>query len=388
MRGYVIILVEGYFLEKFMNICTHRQIFLWDIKRHKSCVMTLKISIKGFKLLRPVARKSGCRVRIAAKRGVPFIFNRYRRRKTFAAGAVTFIAVLYLMSSFIWAVEVSGNQEIGTEVILERLSTYGIRPGVIKYGINTEKAVNELMLGIDELAWASMELKGTKVKVQVVERRIPPELVPRNEPCNIVARRDGVIKSVIVSDGLEMVKEGDTVVKGQVLISGSIPDKNEPEKLRQVHSIGTVKARTWYEGESPVTLRQSVRIRTGDYTDGYSLLFFGKRLHIYSAGVRFADYDKIEIKRELAFGEDMVFPFGIMIDRCYEIQPGYRELDEETARKEAENEAYEKATADIPEEAEITQVDTTIVQGENGLMAKVTIECLEDIGVPERMGGE
>lgn len=35
IKGYVIIFVEGYFLEKFVNICTRRQIFLWDIKKKK-----------------------------------------------------------------------------------------------------------------------------------------------------------------------------------------------------------------------------------------------------------------------------------------------------------------------------------------------------------------
>jgi len=76
IRGYVIIIVKGYFLEKFINICTRRQILLWDIKMRGSGVMTLKISISGFKMLQPIARKTNCSVRIMHKRGLPIIFSR------------------------------------------------------------------------------------------------------------------------------------------------------------------------------------------------------------------------------------------------------------------------------------------------------------------------
>lgn len=76
IRGYVIILVEGYFLERFINICTYRQLFLWDIKRRSDFEMTLKISIKGFKTLRPISRKAQCRVRIIKKKAYPlFLIN-------------------------------------------------------------------------------------------------------------------------------------------------------------------------------------------------------------------------------------------------------------------------------------------------------------------------
>jgi len=83
IRGYVIIFVEGYFLEKFVNICTRRQILLWDIQRDRNSKMTLKVSIRGFKMLKPVAKKTGCRVKILEKRGLPFLLNRYRTGKLF-----------------------------------------------------------------------------------------------------------------------------------------------------------------------------------------------------------------------------------------------------------------------------------------------------------------
>lgn len=389
LRGYVIILVEGYFLEKFINICTHRQIYLWDVKRRKNCVMTMKVSIKGFKMIKPVSRKANCRVRILKKRGLPFIFSRYRRRKTFVLGAVFFIFTFYVLTSFIWAVEVTGNKKLETRFIVEKLASMGIKPGVLKFNINTEKVVNYMMLDIDQLSWISVTVKGTKVKVQLAERISPPELVHKDEPCNIVAARDGVIKSIIVKDGQEMVKAGDTVIKGQILISGSIKIRNEEERTRMVHAIGSVKARTWYEQEWPVVTRVTEKVRTGRTKDNLSLLIFTKRIKLLHGEVKFENYDKVEIKKRISVGEDVVLPFEYVIDRFYENNLVEKEIGIDEAKQIAADNAYKKASENVPESAEKVKTNLNFIQKDNGeLVAKVIIECIEEIGVTEKIGGK
>ena len=62
----------------------------------KNSKISLKISIKGFKHLRPVARKTRCRVRIVEKRGLPFIVSRYKERKTFVLGLAVFVVLFIL----------------------------------------------------------------------------------------------------------------------------------------------------------------------------------------------------------------------------------------------------------------------------------------------------
>ncbi|HHW49692.1 MAG TPA: sporulation protein YqfD [Clostridiaceae bacterium] len=389
IRGYVIILVEGYFLEKFVNICVHRQIFLWDIKRSKNSALTLKASIKGFKAIRPVARKTKCRVRIIKKKGVPFFLNRYRRRKAFIVGPFLFILLLYAMTSFIWSVEVTGNKEIGYDLLIETLARNGIKPGVLKFGIDTDRVVNNMILEIDKLSWVSVTIKGTKAKVQVAERTVAPELVPKNVPCDIIAKRDGVITSVIVKDGYEMVKAGDTVVKGQVLISGRVPIKNETEKVRYVHSIGSVTARTWYEKSSQVNMKRVQKVKTGRTKDHISLILFTKRIKLFSGEIDFADYEKVEIRKRLSLGEDLVLPFEIVIDRFYENNVMEEELDIEEAKKLSADSALSEVMRDIPPDAKILKTYANYVKDKNnGLVAKVTVECLEEIGLKKEIGGE
>lgn len=388
IRGYVIIIVEGYFLEKFMNICIRRQIFLWDVKRTKSSVMTLKVSIKGFKMLRPIARKSRCRVRIAGKRGIPFILNRYRGRKAFVGGAVLFIAALYSLTSFVWSIEISGNKDIETQTIVDKLDSLGVKPGTLKYKIDTQILVNDIMLELKELAWVGITVKGTKVKVEVAERIKPPEIVPTDIPCDIYASKDGIIKSIVVKAGLEMVKPGATVKEGQLLVTGTVPNKAEGEPPRKVHALAVIKARTWYEKNVPVSTRVINKERTGAKKDNYSLELFSKRINIFPSRISYGEYDKIEIKKSISLGKDMVLPFALIIDRYYENNLTEMEINIDEAKKIAAEEAYKLASEDIPDTAEVVNSKQEFIEQNDGsLLAVVTIECLEDIGVTKEIGG-
>jgi similar to stage IV sporulation protein len=388
LRGYVIIIVEGYFIEKFFNICTHRQILLWDIRRHKNNLVTMRVSVKGFKLLRPVARKTKCRVRIVKKRGLPFLSNRYRKRKAFFAGAFLFILLMYIMTSFIWSVEITGNKELESGYVEKALAENGIRPGVLKYGIDTKKAVAGLMTDIRELAWVSIDVRGTKVKVQLKERKPLPQMVAKDEPCNIVALKDGMIKQIIVTDGIEAVAEGDTVKKGQVLISGSIPVKNEKDAYRLVHAMGTVKARTWYETRCPVRLEEVEKVRTGNVMKNYSLVLFAKRLELFHKRVGYEDYDYVEVKQKLMIGEDLVFPFELVTDSFYENRLVKVKVSEDEAQKTASDTAWKAAMEEMPPDTPIIRSEVKIVEDEElGPVAKVTVECLEEIGTEQAIGG-
>ena len=74
--GYVNILVEGYFVEKFINICNKQKIFLWNLKRSKTTIIYTNVSIKDFKKLKPIAQKTKCKIKKKKKKGLPFIFNK------------------------------------------------------------------------------------------------------------------------------------------------------------------------------------------------------------------------------------------------------------------------------------------------------------------------
>ena len=83
IMGYVRIEVEGYYVERFINICTNRKILVWNLKREKGVKLYLNIGINDFKNLVDIAKKTNCKVKILRKRGIPFLLSRYKKRKIY-----------------------------------------------------------------------------------------------------------------------------------------------------------------------------------------------------------------------------------------------------------------------------------------------------------------
>jgi len=389
VKGYVIIIVEGYFLEKFINICTHRQLRLWNVKWQKNSRVTMRICLNDFKMLRPVAKRTHCRVHIIKKRGLPFFLDKYKARKAFVIGAGFCIVVFFVISSFVWDISVSGNNKISTQVIMEKLCDNGVKVGALKYSINPHTVVSNMMLEINDLSRISVSLRGTKIIVIVNERIRPPDLIDRNEPCDLVAAKEGVVYSIVAKQGLEKVKIGDTITKGQLLVAGTIENVRDKNALPfMVHSMGIVKARTWYEADSKVEQKLVKEIRTGRKKDNYSLVLFTKKFKLFHSEIPYNNSEHVEVKKKLCIGNNLALPFEFITDQYYEYNLEYNDIDIETANKIASEKALDLARKQLPKNAEILKTDVSILEEENGARtAKAIIECVEDIGATQKIGG-
>ena len=202
----------------------------------------MKVSTKGFKALKEIVRKVGCRVEIVEKKGLPFILYRLKNRKMLGFGILIFFSLVLILSSFIWSIEVMGNEKINRMDIIRALENEDIRPGIIKYNIDKDYISSLLLNGFEELSFVSIDIKGTRLIISIYEQDIPPEKLDMTIPCHIVASKKGVIVKAIVKNGKAMVRKGDVVKKGQVLIAGMITDENIEEAI-PIHAEGEVLQR-------------------------------------------------------------------------------------------------------------------------------------------------
>ena len=79
--GYINVSIEGYYIERFINICISKKILLWNLKRKKSSFLYANISLREFKKIKQIAKTTKCRIKIEEKKGMPFLLNRYKKRK-------------------------------------------------------------------------------------------------------------------------------------------------------------------------------------------------------------------------------------------------------------------------------------------------------------------
>ena len=223
--GYITITVEGYYIERFINICRNKKIPIWNLRREKNVRLTLNIGINDFKEITRIGKKTKCKVKIVRKRGLPFIFNKYKKRKIFVGFLFIFIALLIISSNFIWNIEIQIENDQQVENIYQDLIEAGLEVGKQKRKINTKEIINQIRLKRSDIAWIGIEMKGTNAIVKVVKAESKPKIIDDEDYCNIVSDKRGIITKISAQNGTLAVKVGDTVDVGTVLINGWMEGK-------------------------------------------------------------------------------------------------------------------------------------------------------------------
>ena len=100
--GYIRISLEGYYIERFINICRNNKITIWNLKRNKNVRLELNIGIKDLKKVVKIAKQTKCKMKILKKKGVPFFLNKYKKRKIFFIFLILIIILLAISSNFVW----------------------------------------------------------------------------------------------------------------------------------------------------------------------------------------------------------------------------------------------------------------------------------------------
>lgn len=99
IQGYLLIQVTGYSPERFLNLCSRKQIYLWGLEPKENSY-EMFITIRGFRKLKPILKKTRTKVTILNRLGLPFFFHKYRKRKVFFFRD-TLLCDIYLCHVFI-----------------------------------------------------------------------------------------------------------------------------------------------------------------------------------------------------------------------------------------------------------------------------------------------
>jgi similar to stage IV sporulation protein len=387
IRGYVIIIVKGRSIERFINICARRQILLWDIMRRDSSSAVMKASLKGFAMMRVAARKSGCRVHITKRCGLPFFFGHFRKRKGFKAGLIIFAIMMFLLTSMIWDIEIEGCGADIAGKIEEALASGHIRKGMFKFGLNPNAIARNVLMSVDGIAWAGVQIKGVKLTV-TIRPSVPRPVMRGDEACNVVAERDGIVTSIEVLAGSAKVKEGDTVRKGQVLVSGRIESKTPEFGAKDIHALGRVIARTWYDIRIPIVDEYTRRERTGKTLEKKYIRLLNWKLKLPGGRNKFEIYDTDSHDKTIAGPFNIRLPIGVTVETIYEVNETVVRLSPEEAKAMAIEKARRDLTRMLPEDCRV--VDEKInLEGNDaeGMYIELIFECEEDIGGLEPIGG-
>lgn len=380
LRGSVLAAVECAMPERVFNLCAAHDIPFWDVTWRDPSHFALRTTRWGYVRLRAVTADIDADITRLREKGAPVVLRRFRRRYVLLGAAAVFVFFVWLGNTFVWDFAVTGNDTVPTEKILRALEKQGVTVGTPARAIHQEELRNHLLLELKDISWLAVNVSGCTAHVQVVERHRPPELMTDNDATNVVADRPGLITKVEALDGRACVLPGDTVEKGQLLISGVVDGAETPVRL--LHGMGRVYARTWYELTAAVPLTCDAHTETGRSWTSFSLLVGKTRIKFAPKGsVLGADCDKITTYMPIT----MPFGFRLPVTLVRETRVAYGTLDSDRtvqeARQEAESALLRQLQGQLTQGAEIRSTRFSAAEQQGYLVVTLSAECQEQIGV-------
>lgn len=379
--GYITVNIEGFFIERFLNICRNKNIIIQDLHRENNTYIKVKILKSDFKEIRHIAKDTKCKVKIEKKSGVPFFINKYRKRKIFAVAILVIAIFIFIITKFIWNIEVYGNEKIPKEEIINLVKEYGIAVGKLKININTEKISNSIRLNREDLSWIGIKIQGTNAIITIEETIDAPEIIDKNEICNIVAKKDAVISKIIVQSGTARVSVGDEVKKGDLLVEGIM----EGELLgpRQVHAEADIYGKNVYEKEKKEEFVQNVKTETGKKQEKNEICINKFKINFNKGVSKFKNYDTITSNKKIKLFSNFYLPIEINKTTYKEIINEPRTYTQQELKdkikKELEDEMELEYEISKYDNKNVKVTDYTNVEN-NSLTFKLIYEVQEEIG--------
>lgn len=373
IKGYISIVIEGLFPERFINLCTKNKIELWNIHRKTKSSITANVGINDFKKLRKISRNSRCKIHINKKYGLRFFIYRHRKRKALVAGFAIFFILLWGLTKFVWIIEITGNDKIPAKTVLEYANKGGLKTGMLARAVNSRNVQNYMMTNMEGISFVTVNREGTTVTVDIREREEQREHFDKNTPSNIVATESGVIESVLVQSGTAAVKKGDIVYSGQLLVSGA--SDNKYLGIKYSNSDAVIKARVWHEKTVDLPYYIEEKIPTQQVKNKRKLKIFGFSLNLYIKNkILFEKCDILSYTNYISLGKGKVLPIGIETT-CYKEYKIKR-------TKLSDRQAKEAIYAEFDKKYKDSEIISRTYKIKDKKMT-VTYECIEEIGREE-----
>jgi sporulation protein YqfD len=374
LMGYVQFAIIGGSLERFLNQCVRSGIYLWDIQSGQK--WSASVAAGRYRALHRCARRAGSRLKVLKRCGFPFATRGIRRRRGLLVGAAAFLVVLLALSSHIWYFEVVGNSTVPTADITAELKNIGVWPGAPKRNLQPDRIQQALMLKFPQISWLSVNTRGCTAEIQMKEKKEKPPMETEDvRPCNIKAAATGQIIRLDVYDGTPVVKEGDAVVEGQLLISGIMENEGGTASLK--HASGKVMAETTRTLTAEVPLNRTKSEATGNVVTRRSLNFMGARLPLTFATKPAGNYVAEAVNTRIRL-MNAVLPISLYEENWVEQKTVKVTLTREQALAEARKQILEKERSGLNDAQILSSSADDKISG-SSLIYTVILKCVENI---------
>ena len=368
--GYIIFSLDQKDSKSFLNLVSRLKFCIWDINKFDNKLFA-KITSSEYKKLDLLLKRNNIKLHSVKRTGLPFFYLRYKNRKGILVGLILFFLFLHFLLLFIWKINIIGSDIVDKNLVLKIAKNNNIFVGSIKKNIDAKSAGQNIMSGVPNISWISINLDGCVANINIKDQvnKLESEM---SKEGNIVSECDARIVRMETFSGTPLVHVGDVVLKDQLLVGAY--EKLKDGNIKNVYAKANILAKVIDEVEEFETFNQNLEEYTGKEKKIFKINLFGKYLNL-----NFWQNEEKDWKKELYENKLNLFgleiPVEFITEKFLETKIVSKVLSKEEAIEKVKNKAYEKINKDL----EILKYEDSYSEKENGINFKVKFEYLKDI---------
>ncbi len=389
MRHSLLSLMHGYAELSFCcedrveiyNLLLRNQIGTFGYRTDGEC-FSVRVFLSALPILKASLDEKHIQAIYVKKRGLVPVLQRYRMRVGLLLGVIIFTFLVIFSGRTIWDVRVKGNTDISENEIVSALSDVGLSIGTFHSKIDTDAIAIKLLQNKKELSWASINIKGNVAYVEVLEK--DQSSAEKNDPiygANLVAGEDAVVEGIEVVRGKVVRMKGQSVKKGDLLVSGVVEG---PTKTSYLQAKGRVMGIVRREITVEIPYECLKKERFEEDLREFSIDFYGIFINIYKdTGNLDTSYDTIYKRDRLSLLGGV--PLPIFFEQTVAVQ--YKN----TVRRLTDAEMILAANAALNQRLREVLADGHLLErkliGEftpNGYRLTAELVCIQNIAVEQK----
>ena len=381
ITGYSDICVESSSLPAVINICLQNGIHYYEafISDEKGYI---RLSFFGRLKLEKILGSQEMTYENIGSYGIPALLVRHKDRIGIPVGIILSILLMIASGRFVWDVRIDGEDRLSENEVLEVLRECGLSVGTRKSSIDASVIENRVLILSDDIAWISINLRGTIANVEIRELVPMPE-IEKPPAANLVADSAGVIVNVEDVRGKVAVSVGEAVSEGQLLVSGILGD--EQMGIGYTCAEGKVFAECEQSFEVNIPRSYRKKVYTGEVKCEKYLIFFKKEIKFFSnCGNLYTTYDKIDMVEYLSSPSDDDLPVGIRTVKYMEYVYTDAERSDEEMSRLAEYRMSLTLNSAL-DGAELLRRSTSFELRGDSYYMKTTVKCIRNIARPKEI---
>lgn len=338
MKRDIRLQIEGSLLERLLEQALKRGAEFAEVQRTGSRIITVWTDRHGSAILTGLCEKYHLDCRITGQSTRSSLADTLRRRWTLVPALALCALVCTLFLGRVWMIDIEFTGScayLGNEAELSALlDSSGITPGIPASSIDASLLQKQIIAEAGDYSFIGVRRQGVRLLVEASPEVPSPTLHALSGSGDLVADRSGVIESIHVYSGEAVVKPGDTVIRGSLLIRGEETVGKDTEAgediTAPVNASGEVIARCWYEGSANGEIESVQYVRSGASSTACNLKLPGFSLPLTEA----ESYASSETETQILPVVGLFLPLEIERRIQYETRPVSRKIDVQQLEKQ------------------------------------------------------